>query len=155
MDNEDEELGKLFEALSNSPIFEEPVTPEFQSYSKWPSQWNYWGRPYPCINPGNHRDVLYKDKKGKLHRIYGPAYASTRFDIEEWWKDGKRHRVDGPAHIHKNNMVWFYEGLLHRLDGPAVIDGAGPKQYWIMGQRMSEKEYKKEIARRKRKGLIK
>jgi hypothetical protein len=44
---------------------------------------------------------------------------------------------------------------LHRLDGPAVLELGGPKQYWIHGKRMSEKEYKKEIARMRRRGLIK
>lgn len=150
-----DEEGKFFEALTLTKEFSEPMTPPFQGYGPAPQWWSYYGHPWPARQPGNHLDITYKNLEGKKHRIYGPAYISSRFDIEAWYKDDKLHREDGPAYIHKNNKVWFYEGLLHRLDGPAVIEGGGPKQYWIHGVRYSPKEYKREITRRKRKGLIK
>lgn len=153
--NQEHELGRLFEALSIERLIAPAMTPPFQGYGPYPENWSWWGGPYPVRNPGNKHDIIYLNTEGKRHRIYGPAYVSEKYDIEEWWKDGMRHREGGPAYTHKNNKVWFFEDKLHRLDGPAVIEGGGPKQYWIMGQRMSEKEYKKEIARRKRKGLIK
>jgi hypothetical protein len=153
--SEDQALGELFEALSIERVMGPPMTPPFQGYGPRPEWWCYWGGPYPVRNTEGHYDVEYRNTEGKRHRLYGPAYISTKYHIEEWYKDGKRHREGGPAFIHKNNRVWFYEDKLHNLDGPAVIEGGGPKQYWIMGQRMSEKEYKKEIERRKRKGLIK
>jgi hypothetical protein len=152
---EDQQLGKLFEELSIERIIGPPMSPPFQGYGRHPEWWNIYGRPWAVPNPKNHYDVEYRNAEGKRHRIYGPAYISTKHHLEEWYKDGMRHREDGPAYTHKNNRVWFYEDKLHRLDGPAVDEGGGPKQYWIMGQRLSLKEYKKEIARRKRKGLIK
>jgi hypothetical protein len=158
MDKEDKELGRLFEALSIDRQVSEPMTPPFQGYGPRPEYWNYHGGPYPATRPGkptNKSDITYLNKEEKRHRIYGPAYISQKYNIEEWWKDGVRHREDGPAYIHNNNMVWFLNGVLHRLDGPAVLELGGPKQYWIHGKRMSEKEYKKEIARMRRKGLIK
>jgi len=155
MDKDEEELGRLFEALSIDRQIVPAMTPPFQGYGPYPEYWGYWGGPYTVRNPGSKPDIVYLNAEGKRHRIYGPAYISQKYDIEEWWKDGKRHRDDGPAYRHKDNKVWFFEGVLHRLDGPAVHEGGGPKQYWIMGERMSEKEYKRRIASRKRKGLIK
>ncbi len=156
--DEEQELGRLFEALSTDRQIVPAMTPPFQGYGPYPEYWNYWGGTYPANRPGKPEpkpDIVHMNAEGKRHRIYGPAYVSQKYNIEEWWKDGMRHREGGPAYTHNDNKVWFYEDKLHRLDGPAVIEGGGPKQYWIMGQRMSEKEYKKEIARRKRKGLIK
>lgn len=156
--NEEQDLGRLFEALSVEARLVPAQTPPFQGYGPYPSRWNYWGGPHHVFSPSQlplKPDIIYLNGAGERHRIYGPAYVSQKYDIEEWWKDGMRHREGGPAYIHNRNSVWFFEDKLHRLDGPAVVEGGGPKQYWIMGQRMSEKEYKKEIARRKRKGLIK
>lgn len=152
MDNDED---KLFEALTISREISAPLSPLFQGYGPVPQWWNYYGQSWPVRNPGSHYDISYTNIDGKKHRLFGPAYISTKFKIEAWYKDGELHREGGPAYIHKNNMIWFYEGLVHRLDGPAVIEYGGPKQFWIHGVRYSAKEYKKEIARRKRKGLIK
>jgi hypothetical protein len=156
MDPVDEELGRLFETLSTERAEVPAMTPPFQGYGPRPKNWAWSGpHPVPSIwNPDQLQDIEYRNHGGKLHRIYGPAYISQKYKIQEWHKDGLRHREHGPAYIHKDNKVWFFEGKLHRLDGPAVIEGGGPKQYWINGQRLSPKEYKKEITRRKRRGLI-
>jgi hypothetical protein len=146
---------KLFEALTINREICEPLSPLFDGYGPIPRFWSYYGQQFPVRQSGKHNDIVYTNAEGKKHRIYGPAYISSRFKIEAWYKDGKLHREGGPAYIHKNNMVWFYEGMLHRLDGPAVVEYGGPKQYWIMGKKYSPKEYKKEIARKKRKGSIK
>lgn len=157
MDPTEAELGKLFESLSINRELEPAVTPPFQGYAARPEWWVWWGS-YPVHqhqNVNNYLDIVYRNAEGKMHRIYGPAYFSRIYNLEQWYKDGLRHREDGPAYIHNKNKVWFYEDKLHRLDGPAVTELGGPKQYWIHGQRLPPKEYKKEIARRKRKGLIK
>lgn len=149
---------ELFEALTIERSLVEAQTPPFQGYGPQPQYWNHWGGPYSVHSRWNAKgllDIEYRNTKGELHRTFGPAYISKLYGIEAWYKDGMRHRVDGPAFIHGRNMVWFYEDELHNLNGPAVIEFGGPKQYWIYGQKMSKKEYKKEIARRKRKGLIK
>ena len=162
--DDNEILGELYEALSLDKQFVEPKTPPFTGYGPMPQCWNYYGAPWPvtgwnrCRNINDHRklyhDIEYRNAEGKLHRIYGPAYISRVFEVRAWYKDGKRHREHGPAYIHKRNMIWFQENQLHRLDGPAVMEGGGPKQYWIQGVRYTEKQYKWEIARRQRKGLI-
>lgn len=148
-------IDRLYEELTLNRDMCEPLAPLFDGYGPIPQYWNYYRHQYPVRDPGNHYDIVYTNGEGKKHRIYGPAYVSSKFNIEAWYKEGRLHRVGGPAYMHNRNMVWFYEGILHRLDGPAVIEMGGPKQYWIMGQRLSPKEYKKEIARRKRKGSIK
>lgn len=99
-------------------------------------------------------DVVYRNKEGKMHRIYGPAYVSKRHDTEKWYKNGEYHRIGGPAVRHKNTLLWYKEGKLHNLEGPAVIDPGGPKQYWIDGCRISPKEFKRQVESRKRKGLL-
>jgi len=98
-------------------------------------------------------DRTYRNKAGKLHRLYGPAYINKYHNVEMWYKNGELHRGDGgPAITHNANRYWYFEGLRHRTDGPAVDSKGQSKQYWINGHRLSPKEYKKEIARRKRKG---
>jgi hypothetical protein len=146
----------LFEALTLDIEYEEPTTPMFTCFGGLPKYWGWWGCPW--ISESKLRkykkDVVYKNKDGKRHRLYGPAYISQMYEIEIWYKDGKLHREDGPAFSQRNNFAWFFEGELHNLSGPAVIEGAGPKQYWIHGQKMCAKEYKKQIASRIRRGII-
>lgn len=158
MDDYDDTAGEIFEALTIEKIAVPPLTPPFTGYGSRPEYWDWWGSRWSAHaykNGEKYTDIEYKNLDGKRHRIYGPAYISKRYDIQEWYKDGERHRVGAPAFIHKNNRVWFCEGKLHNLEGPAVIEGGGPKQYWIEGVRYSKKQYEWEIRRRKRKGLIK
>ena len=152
MEPTEEELGELFEALSIERLVVPGVHPPFTGYGDRPEYWDWLGG-WQMAGPGF--DIEYRNTDGKRHRLYGPAYISKTYKAQEWYKDGIRHRENGPAYIHKNNMVWFYEGVLHRLDGPAVIEGGGPKQYWIHGVRYSKKQYEWEIKRMRRKGLIK
>lgn len=153
MNNEIEaqSLDRLYETLTTDKTFVEVNVPGYYwrgvIISNW---WGYWGKNVP-----KYKDVLYLNKDEVKHRIYGPAYISQHYNLEEWYKDGKLHRIDGPARTHKGNQWWFCEGLLHRLNGPAVDAKGHPKEYWINGQKLSPKYYKKEIERRKRKGLIK
>jgi hypothetical protein len=158
MDTQEQEYGRFWEAFTIEATKVEARYPVFQSYGGSPQWWDYWGNHYavhPRWNPRGLSDIEYRNMDGKLHRIYGPAYISQLYNVLAWYKDGLRHREGGPAYIHNANMAWFYEDKLHNLEGPAVVEGGGPKQYWIMGARMSKKEYEKEIRRRKRKGLIK
>lgn len=104
-------------------------------------------------NPHGGYDKTYRNKEGKLHRLYGPAYINRDYNVEMWYKDGVLHRGDGgPAVIHNDNRYWYVDGLRHREDGPAIDSKGQSKQYWLNGQRLSPKEYKKEMARRSRKG---
>jgi hypothetical protein len=147
MDNYDKSFDALIEALTIKKSFEPAHSPPVGGYHH-KMRWHNWRWPADGV------DIVYRNKEGKAHRIYGPAYISKNYEIEIWYKDGKYHREGGPAIQHKNNLLWYYEGNLHRLDGPAIING-GPKQFWIEGRKYSPKEYKKEIMRRRRKGLIK
>lgn len=146
---QDRELDRLFETLSIEKVLVPALTPPPGGYTgrqlKWMGyQWN----------AGGH-DICYFNGQNQKHRLFGPAYISTIYDIEIWYKEGLYHRLDGPAIRHKNNFLWYKEGRLHRLDGPAVVELGGPKQFWIDGVKYNPKEYKKEIARRHRKGSIK
>jgi hypothetical protein len=154
---DDHDLDILYEAMTTNIEYSEPKIPEFQGFGGAPIWWNFYGRPWLSFSENRrlYNDIEYKNKEGKRHRIYGPAYISRTYQVEAWYKEGKLHRLDGPAYIHRYNMVWFKEGKLHRLDGPAVIEGAGPKQYWIDGQKMSKKEHGRQIRSRKNRGLIK
>ena len=146
MTTEINELDRLYEALLIEGRLVDAVMPGYYHRgTMWTSWW--W--------PKTGKDLEYRNAEGKLHRIYGPAYISTKYKVEEWRKDGELHRVGAPARTHKNSKWYYQDGKLHRLDGPAVDAKGHPKEYWIGGQKLSPKEYKKEIERRKRKGLIK
>jgi hypothetical protein len=149
MDDSDKSIDALFEALTITMEYEPAVSPPYGGFNGN----HHWWVGYQWKADGH--DIVYRNLDGKMHRIYGPAYISTNYDIEIWCKDGEYHREDGPAIKHKKNFVWYKDGVLHNLYGPAVLCPAGPKQYWIEGRKYSPKEYKKEIARRRRKGLIK
>ena len=149
MENTDDSEARLFEELSLKRITRPAESP----------QWGGYGGRHAVYHTWSHQvtgaDYVYLNDKDEMHRIYGPALVSKRFNLCKWYKEGKLHRIGGPALQHEGTFHWYYEGRLHNLEGPAVIDPAGPCQYWIHGHRISEKEYKREIARRKRKGLLK
>lgn len=154
--NNDDEQDALFEALTINRALRPPERPRtYCNGVLWDTWFGPSGDKYP-------QDILYykletdvHTTKMRLHRIYGPAYISKKYDVEAWFKEGELHRSNGPAYRHKGSTFWYLNGKLHRLDGPAVDQQGHPKEYWIGGQKLSPKEYKKEIDRRKRKGLIK
>lgn len=139
----------LFETLMIEKLFELAKSPPMGGYNSAHILWQGY-----CWRVDGH-DIAYRNNDNQYHRLYGPAYISKNYDIEIWFKDGEYHRIGGPAIKHKNNFLWYQDGKLHNLNGPAIIDGGGPCQYWIEGRKYSPKEYKKEIARRRRRGLIK
>lgn len=156
--HDDREGDRLIEALTIDKEFMNPVRPHYYVRGKLWEDW--WGSGTGAM------DVIYRKssspqpesafaEKKVLHRLFGPSHISRKYDFEGWYKDGELHREDGPAYRHKQSRFWFVDGKLHRLDGPAVDATGHPKEYWINGQQWSPKEYKKEIERRKRKGLIK
>jgi hypothetical protein len=52
-------------------------------------------------------DKFWYDKKGKFHRIDGPAVECVD-GYRSWWVNGERHRLDGPAIVGLNNFqLWF------------------------------------------------
>ena len=147
MATEIDELDRLYEALMIEGKLVDSNMPGYYHRGQiWNNWWGWANRT---------KDTVYKNAEGKKHRIYGPAYISPYYKVEEWYKDDEYHRIGGPARIHKNSKWYYVDGKLHRLDGPAVDVKGHPKEYWIGGQKLSPKEYKKEIERRKRKGLIK
>lgn len=142
-----DELDRLYEALMIEGELVDNTMPGYYCRGHMHQNWWTWkDRP---------RDLVYKNAEGEKHRIYGPAYISAYYQIEEWYKSGELHRIGGPARTHKDSKWYYVDGQLHRLDGPAVDAKGHPKEYWIGGQKLSPKNYKKEIERRKRKGLIK
>lgn len=147
----------LWEAMSLDKQFRDPVMPP-SCY--WVGR-NWWSpdiySPYSrykaptASDDYSKADIVYVNTEGKIHKTTGPAYISRRFDYEIWIKDGILHREGGWAYRHKGNFAWYENGKLHNLHGPAIVDTGGPKQYWILGSRISPTEWKKEVERRKRK----
>ncbi len=150
----------LWEAMLLDKQLRDPIMPP-SCY--WVGR-NWWSpdihNPYSWYNSpsiaDNPRlaDIAYINPEGKIHRTAGPAYISKRYDYEVWVQNDVIHREDGWAYRHKRNYAWYENGLLHNLHGPAIVDAGGPKQYWILGSRISPTEWKKEVERRKRKGLL-
>lgn len=146
--NDTDELDALYDALTSTvEHVTHTVAPEIRDGVHY-SGWGY----YHHKRTGT--DIAYRNKNGELHRLSGPAYIGLVYNFEMWFKNAKLHRLDGPAITTVDSKYWFVDDKLHRLDGPAVIKKAGPVEYWINGQKLSPREYKKEIDRRKRKGLI-
>jgi hypothetical protein len=144
---EDIEHEKLIDALFVDRVIVEALSPPMDGWIESVWYGNRWKKD-------GKFDIAYKNPEGQYHRLFGPAYISETYDYEIWYKNGVYHREDGPAIRHRNNFVWYKEGQLHNLNGPAIINGGGPKEYYIDGRKYSPKEYKKETDRRRRKGLI-
>lgn len=150
------ELDLLYEELTLDKFYEDAMSPPFQGFGGSPSRWEYFGS-YPVspkYNPKGYRDIVYRNTLGQKHRTTGPAYISKLFDVEVWYFKDKMHNDNGWAYRHGGNFCWFKQGILHNLHGPAVVERGGPLQYWIDGVKLSPKQYKWEIARRKRKGKL-
>jgi hypothetical protein len=150
MNNTPQSLDKLYESLTLTPKFEKVHWVPYGGYgTTHKSNSNFWYGGWTTSET-----VSYRNELGQLHRLYGPAHVNIDYDVEMWKKAGEFHRTDGPALRQRMNQFWYEDGVLHRIDGPAVVHLGGPKQYWIRGVKYSPKEYKKEISRRRRKGLI-
>lgn len=62
-----------------------------------------------------------------------PALTREKFQFKGFYKKGKLHRVNGPAVIHFEYRAYYVEGVRHRLEGPAVYYTGGMKEYWEYG----------------------
>lgn len=92
---------------------------------------------------------------GLLHREGDlPAQIIRDGETQIWFKKGKKHRIGGPACIEKRHSFymgseqWWFEDRKHREDGPAVIYENGKKEYWIHGVEYTEEEFHHEIGKR-------
>ena len=92
----------------------------------------------PAIEyPDGHKEWFVD---GERHRIDGPAIEYPD-GHEEWFLDGKRHRIDGPAiELANGSKFWFVNGGFHRTDGPAVEDANGSKEYYLFGEKYDDPE---------------
>jgi len=62
---------------------------------------------------------------------------------DKLWKNekGELHRVDGPAIEKKNGTkYWYQNGRLHRTNGPAIEWANGDKWWWLNGKEVTEQE---------------
>ena len=151
MENLEDEYTALLEALTLERVLVPAKTPPW--WGGFVGEPSWWG--HDCHPTGNSFDIVYLNKDGKKHRLSGPAYISTIYDIEIWFKEDQYHRDGGPALRHKSTFWWFKNGEPHNLFGPAHISGGRPPEYWIDGVRLSPKEYRRQIQSRYRRGLIK
>ena len=53
---------------------------------------------------------VYRNEKGQLHRIDGPAFIND--NIQSWFMNGIYHRIDGPAIIDNNHQSWWINDKL-------------------------------------------
>jgi hypothetical protein len=84
---------------------------------------------------------------GKRHREDGPAVEYTN-GHKQWRRNGNLHREDGPAVEYADGSKrWYLNGNLHREDGPAIECANGSKEWWRNGKRLSEEDWKKEVAK--------
>ena len=84
-----------------------------------------------------HGNEIWRDNKGGLHRLDGPAIVYIK-GREEWYKNNKLHREDGPAITNqRGTKYWYVNGMRHRLDGPAMEYPNGDKFWWVNGVEVS------------------
>jgi hypothetical protein len=77
----------------------------------------------------------YRNSKGELHRLDGPAFISLD-GSKIWCQNGLYHRLDGPAvEMAGGTNYWYQNDLLHRLDGPAIIRAEGTNEWFQNGLR--------------------
>ena len=89
----------------------------------------------PYIN--EYGTKYWKNDKGKLHRIDGPAIEYADGD-KKWFVNDKQHRIDGPAIEYSDgSKSWLINGKLHRIDGPAYQWDDGSKVWWINNRNIS------------------
>jgi hypothetical protein len=89
------------------------------------------------------RDKRWLNKKGKLHRLDGPA-IETDDGSQEWYVNGKLHRVGAPAAVTASgNKYWYINDRLHRLDGPAYEGRTGMKEWWINGKPLIQQQFER------------
>lgn len=81
---------------------------------------------------------------GKRHRVGGPAVTFSD-GSQLWYMNDKLHRTDGPAVMTRSWKKWYVEGFKHRIDGPAVEHSNGRKEWYLLGERMSETEWRREL----------
>jgi hypothetical protein len=92
----------------------------------------------------SHGTKRWRNEKGQLHRLDGPAVVINR--NYEWWINGQRHRIDGPAVEYANgHKEWLIHGKLHRLDGPAYESADGTKFWWVDDEHYSENDFPKAV----------
>jgi len=90
---------------------------------------------------------IYKNLKGQVHRLDGPAVERKNGD-KIWCKEGLLHRLDGPTCDYSNgNKYWYKEGLYHRVDGPACEYVDGDKIWYILNKSLEEKDFNSWILR--------
>ena len=87
----------------------------------------------PFIN--EYGTKYWKNDKGKLHRIDGPAIEDIN-GSKFWYINGKRHRLNEPACEYADGTkYWYLNGQRHRVDGPAIEWADGIKEWYLNGQR--------------------
>ena len=91
----------------------------------------------------------YKNARGQLHRVDGPAVSDTD-GYQEWYFEGELHRLDGPAVVvpdgDTGDRYWFFHGIRHRADGPAVMYSNGICGWWWNGHRLDSMDEYCQVA---------
>ena len=67
---------------------------------------------------------------------------------------GELHRIDGPAVENIHGKHWYINGELHREDGPASEWISGDKEWYLNDKPYSEEEFNQELIKLKLKRLV-
>lgn len=92
----------------------------------------------PAVIDDNGEHLWFRH--GLLHRDGGPARTWTR--PGGWTSSAPAgYRADFPR------LEWYRDGERHREDGPALIHGDSREEYWLDGQQLDRKAWRKSVQR--------
>jgi hypothetical protein len=98
-------------------------------YANGPSEW--WRRDVLHRNGGPAVVVpdRVEDWLPDMHNFASTGWLPSPHVANEPWF------IDGPAEI------WIRDGRFHRDDGPAVVGPSGRREFWLEGERLSERSF--------------
>jgi len=86
---------------------------------------------------------VWRNKKGQLHRLHGPAVIRSN-GTQYWIQKGQFHRLGGPAIIESDGYeAWYFHDKHHREGGPAVIFPDGVQHWYLDGNKVTREEAEK------------
>lgn len=95
------------------------------------------------------RDIVYGILTSKEEDISSEdsTCSINSFGSKTWRnKKGELHRIDGPAiECADGSKYWFVNDKLHREDGPAIESYNGEKSYWLNGEWFTEDDYRLKL----------
>lgn len=128
-------VGDVIHRIGDEDLPAVEMIPITRFYSDTKEEWYRRGKLHrikgPAIVHANGEEWFLN---GKRHRLRGPAYVSTRDDTVQWYLNGKLHRHKGPANVTRGREEWYLNGKLHREGGPALVHGEDWEEWYWNGK---------------------